>query len=396
MKKDSRGDLEVRKFMIDSPKLKSGVRLTYGIVEDGLPLYEVNRWLELYSINSYLTAEAYAYHILDYLRYLKGIKVHYKKVTNKAVIENYVKYLLYEKTDGKVEIRGDKSFKSTKDRISVVKQFYEWLEDEAEIENNPVKYGSKERKNGNRHVKSKFLYGQIWRFNIEENTVTSKLRYKVSQDHIKWYEDEEIKAIYKALPTLRDKNIFAISIETGMRIGEILGLKLYDIDTNQGEIQIVKDENIENAARAKTTERTVYISKELAEDLDLYIRGERIDSLKDNSEFLFLNHKGKYKGKPTRTRNFLRILKTAASKVGFDPKNIRTHSGRSTAAETLVQAMYDGKVTELFIVEQLGMSPKTLKRYIKKHQSKGRAKVAKDIVETRIAPKYREKEIGGE
>jgi integrase len=64
------------------------------------------------------------------------------------------------------------------------------------------------------------------------------LRYKKGQNHIKWYSQEKINAIWESLPTLRDKIIFEISIETGMRIGEILGLKLKDFNSDEGWLDI--------------------------------------------------------------------------------------------------------------------------------------------------------------
>lgn len=250
-RKNATFGLEVRKMMIESPKLRSGYRVVYGITEEDLPLYEVNRWLELYSDNSHLTGSTYAYHLLDYLRYLKMKNIHYRAVTNKTIIRNYIKYLVYGEKNHTFDIQGNISFPALKNRISVVKQFYHWLEEEGEVEVNPVGYSSKVNKKGKKFIKSKFLYGQIWIFDLESDSLVSKLRFKESQDHIKWYEDDEMKRIFNSLPTLRDKIIFAISIETGMRIGEILGLKLYDVDTSKGEIQIKKDENIENDARAK-------------------------------------------------------------------------------------------------------------------------------------------------
>ncbi|MDA2450490.1 hypothetical protein PDN63_18765 [Bacillus cereus] len=63
-------------------------------MEDGIPVPEVCLWLDFISMNSYLTGERYAYALLRYLRYLKEENIHYKNVTRKGVIEEYVKHLL--------------------------------------------------------------------------------------------------------------------------------------------------------------------------------------------------------------------------------------------------------------------------------------------------------------
>ncbi|MGM2687456.1 tyrosine-type recombinase/integrase, partial [Bacillus cereus group sp. BceL004] len=75
-------------------KASNGKSLRYLIVEDGIPIPDVCLWLDLMSMNSYLTGERYAYSMLRYLRYLKEIGIHYKEVTKKGVIEEYVKNLL--------------------------------------------------------------------------------------------------------------------------------------------------------------------------------------------------------------------------------------------------------------------------------------------------------------
>ncbi|GEM_PF-5653250 len=255
--------LKVEKTLIKSPRLPSGYRRLYIIAEDDIPLFEVNEWLDSCSMNSYKTGAAYAYEIMKYLRYLKKLKIHYRDVESKFIIVGYIKYLLYgDDTKDIAEIEGELSFSVIKRRISIIKQFYEWLEDNGEIDENPVKYGVKPNNKGIRNIKSKFLYGQIWNFEIDKSLV-SKLRYKNEQNHIKWYSQEDIDAIWGSLPTLRDKIIFEISIETGMRIGEILGLKLKDFNSEEGWLNIKKEQNIENEALAKTNERELPISGEV-------------------------------------------------------------------------------------------------------------------------------------
>ncbi|MEH7547748.1 tyrosine-type recombinase/integrase, partial [Neobacillus vireti] len=276
---------------------------------------------------------------------------------------------------------GNKSLHSVKQKLSIIKNFYEWLEEQFEIESNPVKYGSKKNKNTNqKYLKSKFLYGQVWNYEIE-NSISRKLKFKKKQNHIKWYKDKEIEMLIDTLPSLRDKLIFKISIETGMRIGEILGLYLDHFNMHEGILLVRKNENIENRARAKTRERDLYISPTLTEELSEYIRGVRSQVDVDFSHYLFLNHHGSTIGKAVTPRNYLSILKKAAVKAGFNDTEIRTHSGRSTLAQKLLDSLYDGKVTENYILQQFGWdSISTLQPYTHAFNEKNRAKVAKEIV----------------
>ncbi|EJQ14668.1 site-specific integrase (plasmid) [Bacillus cereus] len=361
-------------------KASNGEILRYLIVEDGIPVPEVCLWLDFVSINSYLTGERYAYALLRYLRYLKERNIHYKNVTRKGVIEEYVKHLLglNEKV---LNVDTNMTYTAVKMNLSVLKGFYYWLEDNMKIIHNPIPYGSNNIKN-TKLKETKFLYGQIWEFDVEQ-TILSRLTYKQKRNHLKWYSEEEKESIFNFLPTLRDKLIFQISVETGMRIGEILGLRLEDFDSHNNWLSVIKRNNIKNQAKAKTKERDVPIYETLSEQIQIYKENERRKSDIYYSEYLFLNHKGKYKGEPLKARNFLYILKSAAEKSGMKRSEIRTHSGRSTRVQELVEIMREQPelgVTEGLILEELGWSSvRSLKVYEKGYTKKQRKKVMDKI-----------------
>lgn len=361
-------------------KASNGEILRYLIVEDGIPVPEVCLWLDFVSINSYLTGERYAYALLRYLRYLKERNIHYKNVTRKGVIEEYVKHLLglNEKV---LNVDTNMTYTAVKMNISVLKGFYYWLEDNIKIIHNPILYRNSDMKN-TKFKEAKFLYGQIWEFGVEK-TILSRLTYKQKRNHLKWYSEEEKEIISNYLPTVRDKLIFQISIETGMRIGEILGLRLEDFDPHNNWLSIIKRDNIKNYAKAKTKEREVPIYETLSEQIQIYKENERRKSDVYYSEYLFLNQKGKYRGEPLKARNFLHILKNAAEKAGMERSEIRTHSGRSTRAQELVEIMREHPelgVTEGLILEELGWSSvRSLKVYEKGYTKKQRKKVMDKI-----------------
>src|SRR4051812_47616759 len=87
--------IKVEKTLFETPRLQSDFNVQYIITEDGMQLYEINRWLQSVSKNSYLTGKDYGYKLAHYLRFLKANKIHYRDVKSKNVIESYVKYLLY-------------------------------------------------------------------------------------------------------------------------------------------------------------------------------------------------------------------------------------------------------------------------------------------------------------
>lgn len=397
LSKTTEDNLRVEKVIFE---LEGKEVVRYLITEDGVPLPTVNRWLLLHSVNSYLTGQKYAYILLKYFRFLRKIKKNYTQVTQKKTIESYIMHLLG--LDEVVsDINGILSLDATKNHIERIKDFYNWLEDNGVVENNPAA----QKKGGviswQTHNKKKFLYGSIWSFNYEKSIV-SKYRYAAKQSHIKWYSDKERSDIYNLLPTGRDKLIFNISIETGMRISEIFGIRLIDFDQHERELKVRRNINIENEALAKTAERDLLISEEIVSEIVLYIRGERLENDIHYSEFLFINHKGKFRGYPVRRRNFLLILKKAAAKAGLNPNTIRTHSGRSTRAQYLIDMMYEYPelgITEHFILEELGWKNReTLKNYTKSVDMKKRRKLLEKIREKRpLSPgKEEEKDDGKE
>lgn len=152
-----------------------------------------------------------------------------------------------------------------------------------------------------------------------------------------------------------------------MRIGEILGLKLEHFDPIEQTLQVVRELNIENKAKAKTEERTIVINNKLSDLIQEYLVNERGLVDIEYSSYLFLNYQGIFKGKPMRTRNFLRILKSAGEKTGINKTEIRTHSGRSTRVQRLVELMRDYPhlgITQTYIDNEMGWrSEKTIRIY---------------------------------
>lgn len=196
-------------------------------------------------------------------------------MVSKAVIEEYIKNLLglEEKV---INIEGQMTFNALSTHLTVIKSFYHWLEDEHRVTANPATYSSK-RTQQSPLIDKKLLYGQVWQFDIEE-TVLSRVTYLRKRNHLKWYSKSEIQSICNELHSLRNETIFVISIETGMRIGEILGLKVNHFDPFELSLEVVKQQNIENKAQAKTTERTLFIPTSLSEMIQTYISTERAEA----------------------------------------------------------------------------------------------------------------------
>lgn len=116
---------------------------------------------------------------------------------------------------------------------------------------------------------------------------------------------------------VRQRNylLFKILYETGLRAGEILQLKISDINFSQCEIMVrTRHDDPDDIYRldepnAKTLERDIPISQSLSDQIREYVLNERrfILNAKKHS-FLFVSHKGLTKGQPLSSIQFSRIV----------------------------------------------------------------------------------------
>ncbi|UAY36508.1 site-specific integrase [Moraxella osloensis] len=106
---------------------------------------------------------------------------------------------------------------------------------------------------------------------------------------------------------VRNRNFIILSIlyETGMRSGELLQLRIEDIDLPENTIKIKRRHNDAQdkyrtiEPNAKTLERELPISEDLANNIRDYILKERsVIPLAKKHPFLFVSHKGVNAGKP--------------------------------------------------------------------------------------------------
>lgn len=131
---------------------------------------------------------------------------------------------------------------------------------------------------------------------------------------------EEVKAIYNSEKWWYDnKLIFLLDIVTGMRISEVVALKNEFICENY-----IKVEHSYSRAFGLGETKT-YMNRcvPIPEDLAKKLFSER--------EFLFINHKGKNKGKPLNITTFNDNLRIIYESLGIDKKkrNLNVHTNRN-------------------------------------------------------------------
>ena len=227
-----------------------------------------------------------------------------------------------------------KCLDSLKGYFTVIKRFYEYLYNNNKTINIELKL---EKVSLN---KNSYLYGQYWETQKSKLVINNSLeRGKDPIEYEKWYTEEQQDAILSQLNTYRDKTIFSISCD-GLRIDEILSSLMNGYDDTKGFLDLYKSKGKQTG----NVNRTCVLSERSRKFLEEYLFNERSfveeellnnGKIPPNQIFLNLRKRDDSFGLPVSYHNILEIIKKAAKKAGFDPKKIRTHSGRSTKAGQL-------------------------------------------------------------
>lgn len=128
------------------------------------------------------------------------------------------------------------------------------------------------------------------------------------------YEDQNIR--------IRNSLMFDLMYESGVRSGELLALRIGDIDYHEGAVSVVRRHDDPDDPRtkqpvAKTLPRTIPISLPLARGLYDYVMKIRNHIPGANRHpFLFVTHKsGEFSGRPISDTTFRNRIMKAATKI---------------------------------------------------------------------------------
>ncbi|NJL09233.1 MAG: tyrosine-type recombinase/integrase [Calothrix sp. SM1_7_51] len=152
---------------------------------------------------------------------------------------------------------------------------------------------------------------------------------------------EQVKALVDASNTLRDKFLVRLLYDTGLRIGEALGLRHSDMMTgNSNEIHVIPRLDNINHVRAKSgVERTVHVSKELMQWYCAYLIDEYPSDI--DCDFVFVVIKAHAKGEigtPLAYKTVDSLFRRLSKKIGI---KVNPHLLRHSHASELIKAGWD-------------------------------------------------------
>lgn len=144
---------------------------------------------------------------------------------------------------------------------------------------------------------------------------------------------EEVTTLLAGCDRLRDRFLFALLAESGMRIGQALGLRHCDFVSRRREVSIVPRGDNVNGARAKTpVVTTMPVSTPLVRLYTDYMHVEYGDL---DSDYVFVNLWSDPVGRPLRYQAVAKLVERLRQRTGvfFTP-----HMLRHTRATDLIRA----------------------------------------------------------
>ena len=144
---------------------------------------------------------------------------------------------------------------------------------------------------------------------------------------------DEIVSVIDACDHLRDKFLIVLLAETGMRIGQALGLRHADVVSRERTIRIVPRTDNANGARAKTRRPTaIPVSTGVVRLYSEYLHTEYGDV---DSDYVFVNLWANPRGRPLTYDAVNKMVRKLRRRSGVD---FTLHTLRHTAATDMIRA----------------------------------------------------------
>jgi integrase/recombinase XerD len=314
--------------------------------DDFLPVEPVMEYLNHLMIKNQSpnTTKSYCTHLKLFWEFLKDYELDWKTVDLNELSE-FIHWLQYGKRQNIVHLvapRAQRVGKTVNTIVGVVCRFYDYQSKLGNVRELPL-YKHVRRRTGGiapflAHLGQKPT--KVKELHVQEEETNKHILTK-----------EEVEKIIAACNTARDMFLICLLYETGMRIGQALGLRHEDIKSMDNVIRIIPRNDNANGARGKSKHRyQVDVPVEL---MQLYV--EYLDECGDyDSDYVFINlNRGKL-GEPMTVLAVNSLFGSLRKRTGI---YVTPHMFRHThATETIL----DKNITNSLIVAQRRLGHKTI------------------------------------
>jgi len=176
---------------------------------------------------------------------------------------------------------------------------------------------------------------------------TRPIKLAVPRARPRTLDAEQVVAVLGACERLRDRFLMALLAETGMRIGQALGLRHSDFVSRHKELHIVPRSDNANGARAKVTATTVVpVSSAL---VWLYSEYMHVEYGELDSDYVFVNLWGGRRGAPLTYATVDKLIARIRARTGVE---FTAHMLRHTQATDLVRVGVPIEVVARFLTHR--------------------------------------------
>lgn len=312
----------------------------YEIFEAGL-VY-INYLYLSYKVN---TVYDYCQKLVRYLNWLEKKELRYDEV-KPYIVQRFIDYLQGNTQENVIKLENKIANQTINCYLTAISNFYKFIEEYTSLNSiNPILYEE--------GFAPAFIHKSFFHHININKASRSRMKYRTriirnKSKYRKRKTKEEIKVFRNVIQNTRDALIFDILYLTGMRISELLNLKIFDykddLDEKWGVINIVERDlneyrsiNIARCRQIKTGSRRVLVYKELISRIEEYIIKDR--KFIEYEEFIFVGNKGtRSAGLPISRAAIEKKFRKYSDKSGI---KITPHMLRHTHITELTEAGYD-------------------------------------------------------
>lgn len=263
---------------------------------DGLSVDAVNKYLKYKDSygSARNTLKTYAYHLKLYFEYIEQSKLDYLNVSIDSMADflHWLQTPLDSLTTISLKpVESKRSARSINIIISVVLDFYDYLLRNSAYEGKISEKLKKEMSGSKKGYK-----GFLYHIQKDKTYLQKILKLKEPKKKPKTLQKDQVKDILNGCNNLRDEFLINLLYESGMRIGEALGLWIEDFSIDGRKVEIKDRGELENGAELKSVNapRIIDISDSLINMFIDYISEFHDDNVDTNHVFIKLSGENKY------------------------------------------------------------------------------------------------------
>ena len=275
------------------------------------------------------TVRSYAYHLKLYWQYLAESKLNWDEI-NITELAEFITWL--RSPTGNIislqEVEAKRTEATVNAILTSVCMLYDFHEKTGKAPEIPL-YRSQ-------FIPGKRYKGFLHHVTKSKSIRTRLLKHKKPKQQPKTITFEEFHQLIEGCNRIRDKFLLCLLYESGIRIGQALGLRHEDIQSWDNLIKIVPRDDNENGSRAKSiSPYEVNVSKNLMGLYTQYLKSEFMEVLKDDfSDYVFVNLWDGKIGSPMTYSNVMALFCRLKRKTGIA---VTPHKLRHSHATELIR-----------------------------------------------------------